>query len=127
MLLKEYNLNLINLSSLIEQETVIEINNFIILNNLKLNLSSKDLKRIFLHFLLKTIINKENILYDNIFIYNELNDISSLKLIFDETNTIDFFNKLIKLINNNFNINLLIKKTLIYKKYKILILMKFIN
>ena len=116
MLLKEYNLNLINLSSLIEQETVVEINNFIIINNLKLSLSSKDLKRIFLHFLLKTIINKENILYDNIFIFNELNDISSLKFIFDEKNTIDFFNKLIKLISNNFNINLLIKKEVNFQK-----------
>jgi hypothetical protein len=116
MILKEYNLNLINLSSLIEDEVIIEINNFIIINNLKVSLSSKDTKRIFLHFLLKTIINKENILYDNVFIYNNLCNTTALNLIYNQENTIDFFNKMIKLIKSNFNITFLIKKEINFNK-----------
>lgn len=116
MILKEYNLNLINLTSLIENEIVIEINNFIIINNLNVSLSSKDTKRIFLHFLLKKIINEENIIYDNVFIYNDLSNIKSLNLIFDQKNTIDFFNKMIKLIKSNFNITFLIKKEINFNK-----------
>ncbi len=118
MLLKEYNLNLIDLNSLIEEDISFEIYRFILTNSLNLKLNSTDSKRIFLHFILKKIINEENILYNNIYILNDLQKINYLNCYFDEKNTIDFYNKLIKLIKLNFNLNFVINKEINFSNLK---------
>jgi hypothetical protein len=110
MLIKEYNLNIINLNQLIEEKIDFEIYNFIIQNELSLKLENKDTKRIFLHFIIFHIINEKNILHENIFIFNNLQRLSHLNLIFQEKKVLDFFDNLIKLIYNNFNIKILINK-----------------
>jgi len=112
MIIKEYNLNIINLNDLISEKIEFEIYNFIIQNELSLKLENKDTKRIFLHFLLFFIFSEKNILHENIFIYNDLEKLNHLNLIFQENKVLDFFNSLIKLIYNNFNIKILINKKL---------------
>lgn len=110
MIIKEYNLHIINLNDLISQKIEFEIYNFIIQNELSLKLENKDTKRIFLHFLLFFIFSEKNILHENIFIYNDLEKSNHLNLLFQENKVLDFFNSLIKLIYNNFNIKILINK-----------------
>lgn len=112
MILKEYNLKVIDLNKLIEDKIDFEIYNFIIQNELSLKLENKDTKRIFLHFLLFFIFSEKNILHENIFIYNNLEKLNHLNLLFQENKVLDFFNTLIKLIYNNFNIKILINKKL---------------
>jgi hypothetical protein len=68
IILKEYNLNIINLNSILRNKIEIDITNFIYLYNLEVSLKSKDTKKIILHFLLQEILNYINSEYNNIIV-----------------------------------------------------------
>jgi hypothetical protein len=102
---KEYNINLIFLNSLISEEIELNISNFLYENNLSLNLSSRDLKNIFKHFIIDNIIKQIKIDYDNILIINYNFNLKYLNSCFDEEFCIpiiiDILKKSIKIFNFN--------------------------
>ena len=109
IIIKEYNLNIINLNSLLREVIELEIVNFIYSNNIKLDLKSIDTKRIFLHFVLQNVINHSNTEYYNIFTYDKNytpNHISTLFECSMYNECKKLLESLIKVITNNFNVNI---------------------
>ena len=67
-----YNLNMIDLNLLIEKKIWLEIDNFLFDNNLKdLPESSKDIKKIYNHFIASNFLDIINPNYNNIFLYKK--------------------------------------------------------
>lgn len=68
---KLYNLNIIDLNVLVEKKINIDINNFLIENNLiDLPDDSKDRKKIYNHFIASNLLEVLNENYNNIFTFN---------------------------------------------------------
>jgi hypothetical protein len=69
--IKEYNLNIINLNYLLTEFTIKNINNFLYDNNLDYNIKKNDLIKIINHFIITDIIDNFKEEYNNILIFNE--------------------------------------------------------
>jgi hypothetical protein len=69
--IKEYNLNIINLNYLLTEFTIKNINNFLYDNNLDYNIKKNDLNKIINHFIITDIIDNFKEEYNNILIFNE--------------------------------------------------------
>ena len=57
IIIKEYNINIINLNKLLNDNIETEIGNFLFDNNLSLKVNSRDLNKIILHYINNEIIN----------------------------------------------------------------------
>lgn len=126
--LKEYNLNIIDLNTLLPEKIDLEISNFLYENNLKLNLNSRDLNNIFKHFIINEILLQFDKNYNNILIFNSNFNLKSLNLFFDEEVCKIIIHKIINKSIKIFNFNvfsysteeLLIDTQLIYKLKQII-------
>jgi len=106
LLLKEYNINVINLNHLLNNYIETEIGNFLYNNNLKLNIISRDLGKLILHFINTEIIKCLNENYNNILIFNYKHKLNTLHNLYNEEDIKYIIhkniNKSIKLFNYSF-------------------------
>jgi hypothetical protein len=84
LVIKEYNLNIINLNYLINNSIETELGNFLYNNNLKLKVNSRDLKKLTIHFINSEILKQLNESYKNVLIFNYEYSFNSLHHLFDE-------------------------------------------
>lgn len=102
-IIKEYNLNLVNLNEIIREKVELEISNFLYENNLDLKLSSRDLNNIFKHFLIKEILHYLNSDLDNILFFNPDFNLKYLQSTFNEEECRTIINKILKKSTKIFN------------------------
>lgn len=95
-IIKEYNLNIINLTEIIREKSELEISNFLYENNLQLKLNSRDLNNIFKHFLLKEILSYLDQELDNILIFDPNFNLKYLHLTFNEEECKLIINKILE-------------------------------
>jgi hypothetical protein len=84
LIIKEYNLNIINLNYLLNYSIETELGNFIYNNNLDLKINSRDLKKLTIHFINSEILKQLNDSYKNILIFNYDHSLVSLQHKFEE-------------------------------------------
>jgi hypothetical protein len=102
-IIKEYNLNLIDLNCLLEEKIELEISNFLYENHLNLKLNSRDLRNIFKHFILKEILFVLDQEYDNILFFNSNFNLKYLHFTFNEEECIAIINDILKKSTKIFN------------------------
>jgi hypothetical protein len=103
LILKEYNINIINLNYLLTNNIEIDIANFLYNNNLKLKSNSRDLNKIIIHFINAEIIKHLNENYNNILLFNNNYNLITLHHLFEEENIKNIINKNITKSIKNFN------------------------
>lgn len=96
LIIKEYNLNIINLNYLLNHSIETELGNFLYNNNLNLKVNSRDLKKLTIHFINSEILKQLNDSYKNVLIFNYNHSLTSLHHIFEE-------NQIKELIHNCIN------------------------
>lgn len=132
--IKEYNINLINLNYLLQENIETVIGNYLFDNNLKLKINSRDLNKLIFHFLNEEIIKqlKEN--YNNILIFNSEIKLKTLDKLYAEEDCILLLQKIIKKSSKIFNYSLFtisttfeVDNNFIYSLKKFLQVKKIIN
>jgi hypothetical protein len=94
--IKEYNINIINLNYILNENIELELSNFLYNNNLKeLSLKSRDLKKITTHFVLNEILNNYKLNYNNILIFNKTYNLKIMSSFFDENEYITYINNIL--------------------------------
>jgi|688.fasta_scaffold62414_8 hypothetical protein len=88
IILKEYNLKLIDIN-LLFQNISIKIYSFINCNNLKLNIKNIDCKRIFTHFLIEEFIQYIDNNYKNVFYFANNINYTILSELFDNNDILE--------------------------------------
>lgn len=106
LIIKEYNINIINLNYLLQENIETVIGNYLFDNNLKLKINSRDLNKLIFHFLNEEIIKqlKEN--YNNILIFNSEIKLKTLDKLYTEKDCILLLQKIIKKSSKIFNYSL---------------------
>jgi hypothetical protein len=104
--LKEYNINIINLNYLLQENIETVIGNYLFDNNLKLKINSRDLNKIILHFLNEEIIKHLKEDYNNILIFNPEYELKTLHNLYSEKDCKDILQKIIKKSTKIFNYSL---------------------
>jgi hypothetical protein len=106
VILKEYNINIINLNYLLQENIETVIGNYLFDNNLKLKINSRDLNKIILHFLNEEIIKHLKEDYNNILIFNPEYELKTLHNLYTEKDCKDILQKIIKKSTKIFNYSL---------------------
>jgi hypothetical protein len=106
VIIKEYNINIINLNYILKENIETVIGNYLFDNNLKLKINSRDLSKIILHFLNEEIIKhlKEN--YNNILIFNPEYELNTLHNLYAEEDCKLLLQKIINKSSKIFNYSL---------------------
>jgi hypothetical protein len=107
LIIKEYNLNIINLNYLLNNSIETELGNFLYNNNLNLKINSRDLKKLTIHFINYEILKQLNDSYKNVLIFNYDYSLISLQHIFDENQLKDLIHKCINKSIKTFGYSLL--------------------
>lgn len=117
----EYNLNVINLNSLLLNEIEIKISNYLYENKLSLQSNSRDCNKIFKHFIFNEMLSSLHPDYKNVFIINYNYITNHLKDYFQQEESKKIINdifkksiKIFKFIIFEVNDNVIIDKNLIY-------------
>lgn len=95
IILKEYNLNIININYILTNKIEIDICNFIYSNNLSLSIKSIDTKKIILHFLIQGILNYSKTEYNNIILQKDSYKTTHINFLSDEENCSNLMQKLL--------------------------------
>ena len=106
VILKEYNINIINLNYLLQENVETVIGNYLFDNNLKLKINSRDLSNIILHFLNEEIIKHLKEDYNNILIFNPEYELKTLHNLYVEEDCKLLLQKLINKSSKIFNYSL---------------------
>ena len=106
VILKEYNINIINLNYLLQEKIETVIGNYLFDNNLKLKINSRDLSKIILHFLNEEIIKHLKEDYNNILIFNPEYELKTLHNLYAEEDCKSILHKIIKKSTKIFNYSL---------------------
>ena len=131
----EYNINIINLNSILSEKIELEISNFLYSNNiLDLKLNSRDLRYIFKHFIISNILSSLKEDYHNIFIFNFSYNLKYLNNYYIEEDCNIILSDILKKSSKIFKFiifpvekNFLIDKNVIYNFKKIIENKKKIN
>ena len=113
VILKEYNINIINLNYLLQENVETVIGNYLFDNNLKLKINSRDLSNIILHFLNEEIIKHLKEDYNNILIFNPEYELKTLHNLYVEEDCKLLLQKLMKKYRLLFILKLNIKKIIL--------------
>jgi hypothetical protein len=106
LIIKEYNINIINLNYLLQENIETEIGNYLFDNNLKLKINSRDLNKLIFHFLNEEIIKQLKEDYNNILIFNPEIKLKTLHNLYAEEDCILLLQKIIKKSTKIFNYSL---------------------
>lgn len=111
IIIKEYNINIINLNKLLNDNIETEIGNFLFDNNLSLKVNSRDLNKIILHYINNEIINNIKEDYNNILLFNFNNELKTLHNLYNEEDIKSILHKNIRKSIKMFNYSLFEIKT----------------
>jgi len=106
LIIKEYNINIINLNYLLQENIETVIGNYLFDNNLKLKINSRDLNKLIFHFLNEEIIKQLKEDYNNILIFNSEIKLKTLDKLYTEEDCILLLQKIIKKSSKIFNYSL---------------------
>lgn len=106
LIIKEYNINIINLNYLLQENIETAIGNYLFDNNLKLKINSRDLNKLIFHFLNDEIIKQLKEDYNNILIFNSEIKLKTLDKIYAEEDCILLLQKIINKSSKIFNYSL---------------------
>lgn len=107
LIIKEYNLNIINLNYLLNNNIETELGNFLYNNNLKLKVTSRDLKKLTIHFINFEILKQLNDSYKNVLIFNYDHSLNSLHHLFEDNDIKNLIHKCINKSIKTFGYSLL--------------------
>jgi hypothetical protein len=106
LIIKEYNINIINLNYLLQENIETVIGNYLFDNNLKLKINSRDLNKLIFHFLNEEIIKQLIENYNNILIFNSEIKLKTLDKLYAEEDCKLLLQKIIKKSSKIFNYSL---------------------